>query len=299
MSSISNNESFSSSNPSNISAIPNTDQLTHLNDYNLLLNYASSDSDTEETIHPTKLDTPPSRPKLLALSSETTITKSSDSDMEISDSDTSPNHLHPKEKPTGSDSTTAMPISSTDLLGPPFFTGLVPRTLRVPDQESDHTTSRDAGLANSNPQRSEGRRPFGGTENILYTPSATPTPPAYYNTTHNSILLEIPLPRNKTFAPIFDELRTFEQIRARLNAVITFAQLDIPFEIRERLAIEWRLLMSPHHAALLAFAAREVMNYHCADLIESFGNLVSLKWPTNSPASTKMNIEHYAIDLLR
>ena len=57
--------------------------------------------------------------------------------------------------------------------------------------------------------------------------------------------------------------------------------------------------MSPHHAMLLAFAAQEVMNYHCADLIESFGNLVSLKWPTNSPASTKMNIEHYAIDLLR
>ena len=57
--------------------------------------------------------------------------------------------------------------------------------------------------------------------------------------------------------------------------------------------------MSPHHAVLLAFAAQEVMNYHCADLIESFGNLVSLKWPTDSPASTKMNIEHYAIDLLR
>ena len=86
------------------------------------------------------------------------------------------------------------------------------------------------------------------------------------------------------FAPIFDELCTFEQIGAQLNAVITFAQLDIPFKIRERLAIEWRLLMSPHHAGLLAFAAREVMNYHCADLIESFGNLVSLKWPTDSPA---------------
>ena len=57
--------------------------------------------------------------------------------------------------------------------------------------------------------------------------------------------------------------------------------------------------MSPHHATLLAFAAQEVMNYHCADLIKSFGNLISLKWPTNSPTSTKMNIEHYAIDLLR
>ena len=56
--------------------------------------------------------------------------------------------------------------------------------------------------------------------------------------------------------------------------------------------------MSPHHATLLAFAAREVMNYHCADLIKSFGNLVLLKWPTNSPASTKMNIEHYTINLL-
>ena len=32
-------------------------------------------------------------------------------------------------------------------------------------------------------------------------------------------------------APIFDELCTFEQIRAQLNTVITFAQLDIPFEI--------------------------------------------------------------------
>ena len=231
MSSISNNESLSSSNTSNISAIPDTDQLTHLNNYNLILDYASSDSDTKKTIHPAKLDTPPSRPKLLALSSKTTITKSSDSDMEISDSDTSSNHLHSKEKPTGSDSMTVMPIGSTDLLGPPFFTGLVPRMLRVPDQESNHTTLRDAGLANSNPQRPEGRRPFGGTENILYTPSTMPTPPAYYNTTHNSILLEILLPRNKMFAPIFDELRTFEQIRARLNAVITFAQLDIPFEI--------------------------------------------------------------------
>ena len=49
--------------------------------------------------------------------------------------------------------------------------------------------------------------------------------------THNSILLEIPLPRNKMFAPIFDELRTFEQIRARLNTILTFAHLDIPFEI--------------------------------------------------------------------
>ena len=194
MSSISNNESLNSSNASNISAIPNTDQLTHLNDYNLLLDYTSSDSNTEKTIHPAELDTPPSRPKLLALSSKTTITKSSNSDMEISDSDTSPNHFYPKEKPTGSDSMTAMPISSTDLLGHPFFTGLVPRMLQVPDQESDHTTSRDAGLANSNLQCPTGRRPFGGTGNILYTPSTTPTPPAYYNTTHNSILLEIPLP---------------------------------------------------------------------------------------------------------
>ncbi|KAF8637741.1 hypothetical protein AX14_010270 [Amanita brunnescens Koide BX004] len=41
------------------------------------------------------------------------------------------------------------------------------------------------------------------------------------------------------------------------------------------------------------------MNYHCADPIKSFGNLISLKWPTDSPASTKMNIEHYAINLLR
>ena len=129
MSSISNNESLNSSNTSNISTIPDTDQLTHLNNYNLLLNYASSDSNTEKIIHPMELDTPPSRPKSLALSSKTTITKSSDSNMKISDSDTSPNHLHPKEKPTGSDSTTMMPISSTDLLGPPFFTGLVPRTL--------------------------------------------------------------------------------------------------------------------------------------------------------------------------
>ena len=171
--------------------------------------------------------------------------------------------------------------------------------LRVPDQESNHTTSRDAGLADSNLQRPEGKRSFGGTENILYTPSTTPTPPAYYNTAHNSILLEIPLPRNKTFAPIFNKLRTFEQIRARLNTVITFAQLDIPSEIREQLVIKWRLLMSPHHAALLAFAAQEVMNYHCTDLIESFGNLVSLKWPTDSPALTKMNIEHYDVNLIR
>ena len=137
MSSISNNESLSSSNASNISATPDTDQLTHLNDHNLLLDYASSDSNTEKTIHPAELDTPSSRPKLLALSSKTTITKPSDSDMEISDCDTSPNYLHPKEKPTGSDSMTVMPISSTDLLGPPFFTGLVPRTLQVPNQESD------------------------------------------------------------------------------------------------------------------------------------------------------------------
>ena len=171
MSSISNNEPLNSSNTSNISAIPDTDQLTHLNDYNLLLNYGSNDSNPEKTIHPAELDTPLSQSKLLALSSKTTITKSSDSDMEISDSNTSPNHLHPKEKPTGSDSTTAMPIGSTDLLGPPFFTGLVPWTLWVPDQESNHTTSRDARLANSNLQRPTGRRPFGGTKKSSIVPA--------------------------------------------------------------------------------------------------------------------------------
>ena len=65
MSSISNNESLSSSNASNISTIPDTDQLTHLNNYNLLLDYTSSDSDTEKTIHPAKLDTPQADPNYL------------------------------------------------------------------------------------------------------------------------------------------------------------------------------------------------------------------------------------------
>ena len=57
--------------------------------------------------------------------------------------------------------------------------------------------------------------------------------------------------------------------------------------------------MDPNHATALTLTARSIYNYHCGDLFETFGNLVSLRWSSPSTLSPGGNINQLTVDILR
>ena len=69
--------------------------------------------------------------------------------------------------------------------------------------------------------------------------------------------------------------------------------------MQHRLAALWCLLMDLNHATAIALAARSIYNYHCGDLVETFGNLISLQWSSPSALSPGGNINQLAVNILR
>ena len=57
--------------------------------------------------------------------------------------------------------------------------------------------------------------------------------------------------------------------------------------------------MDPDHAAAIVLATRSVYNYHCRDLVETFGNLISLQWTSLFALSPEGNINQLAVNILR
>jgi len=95
----------------------------------------------------------------------------------------------------------------------------------------------------------------------------------------------------------YKELTTFTKIRERITLVCMMAKLQISLDEQQRIAKTWRLLMDYRIAVVIAGLARNQYNYHCADLIEMFTNIVALAWKSPDPAGG--NLDQLAVDLMR
>src|SRR6266576_3564912 len=102
-------------------------------------------------------------------------------------------------------------------------------------------------------------------------------------------------PHSENFS--YKELTTFTKIWERVTLVCITAKLQISLDEQQRIAKTWRLLMDYRIAFVIARLARDQYNYHCADLIEMFTNIVALSWKSPDPAGG--NLDQLAVDLMR
>ena len=187
-----------------------------------------------------------------------------ESDMDISDTETRPTNLEEGQ------------LSTNNIMGETIYSGVVPTT--IPGIDGLHVYHL-VTIRKPNPTDDESLIPTKPNSDAevevtgqLIRSSNQVHPP----TDGYQHLLDLPVEGNKNYALPFTTLKTSVQIKERLALINTFAQFDIDEDTQHRLAALWCLLMDPNHTAAIALTARSIYNYHCGDLIETFGNLVSL-----------------------
>jgi hypothetical protein len=57
--------------------------------------------------------------------------------------------------------------------------------------------------------------------------------------------------------------------------------------------------MDPNYSAAICMTAREVYNNQVGDLVEVLGNVLSLRWDSQTTTQPGGNIDQLVIDLLR
>ena len=240
------------------------------------------------------------QPQLVALSDQTEIREYRTKDMEINDSHPETNSIMTKEEDKDdSESTPTLkcinPLSSTE---PTEFSRMVPRTvqraetvftgaicargeefrgIQTPNQPTHHDGSEDLSH-----------------QLTLWSNSGIQPP-----TDHRQPLLELPVAGSENFHLPYQHLTTYQHFLDQIAQINNYARFDVDTITRQRLAVLWRLLSYPSLAAALVHGAREVYNYQAADLIQIFGNHVSLRWQDEAALRIGGNINQMTFDILR
>jgi hypothetical protein len=110
-------------------------------------------------------------------------------------------------------------------------------------------------------------------------------------------LVDLPIQGSEGYVTSFEALDTYTKLERRTAFTATYAGLDLPDQLRQRIARVWRLLHDVVVVTTVANLARDVYNHHCADLIDTFSNLSPLVWRT--PVQPGGNLDQLAIDLIR
>jgi hypothetical protein len=226
------------------------------------------------------------RPKLVALSDQTEIQKLGESDMEISDADseTATIVVKKEDEPIIFKKKSINPLPSPE---PTEFSGVVPKLL--PDAESLVTgTDRAESERTNHPRLSDKQGNVHTSANHATRLLVPINGNSQLAINYRQPLLDLPIAGNKSFHPALADVKTFDDIVNRLNYVNEYAKLKIDDSTIERLAILWRLLMDPNYSAAICMTAREVL-----------GNVLSLRWDSQTTTQPGGNIDQLVIDLLR
>ena len=82
------------------------------------------------------------------------------------------------------------------------------------------------------------------------------------------------------------------------RSITNYTRFDIDSLTRQRLAVLWRLLSYPSLTAALIHGAQEVYNYQATNLIQIFGNHISLRWQDETALHIRGNIDQMTLDIL-
>ena len=117
-----------------------------------------------------------------------------------------------------------------------------------------------------------------GSENLSHRLTLRSNSGIQLPTDHRQPLLELPVAGSENFHLPYRNLTTYQHFCDRIAQINNYARFDVDQLTRQRLAVLWRLLSYPSLATALIHGAREVYNYQAADLIQIFGNHISLRW---------------------
>ena len=138
-----------------------------------------------------------------------------------------------------------------------------------------------------------------GSENLSHRFTLRSNSGIQSSTDHRQPLLELPVAGSENFHLPYRNLTTYQHFLDQIAQINNYARFDIDQLTRQRLAVLWRLLSYPSLAAALVHGAREVYNYQAADLIQIFGNHISLRWQDETALRIGGNINQMTIDILR
>ena len=241
-----------------------------------------------------------SRPQLVALSDQTEIREYTTKDMEINDSNPKTNNITIKKEdkddsksaPTPKRVSPLSPTEPTKL--PRMVPGTVQRTETVFTGAICIGTERFHGIQTPNqPARHD------GSEDLSHRLTLRSNSGIQLSTDNCQPLLELPVAGSENFHLPYQHLTTYQHFLDRIAQINNYARFDIDVLTRQRLAVLWRLLSYPSLAAALVHGAREVYNYQAADLIQIFGNHISLRWQDEAALRIGGNIDQMTLDILR
>jgi hypothetical protein len=112
-------------------------------------------------------------------------------------------------------------------------------------------------------------------------------------------LVVLPIQGTRGYLTSFESLDTYTKIERRVAFTSTFTGLDLPDHLQYRITRVWRLLqlLNIIITTTVTNMARDVYNYHCADLIDTFHNISNMVWKT--PVQPRGNLDQFTIDLIR
>ena len=241
-----------------------------------------------------------SRPQLVALSDQTEIREHSTKDMEINDSHPETDSITIKEEDKDDSENTLTPkrVSPLSPTEPTELSRMVPgmvqctetvftgasrigaerlHGIQTPDQPTRHDRSEDL------------------SHRLTLRSNSGIQPPTNYR----QPLLELPVAGSENFHLPYRNLTTYQHFLDRIAQINNYARFEVDALTRQRLAVLWRLLSYPSLAAALVHGAREVYNYQATDLIQIFGNHISLRWENEAALRIGGNIDQMTLDILR
>ena len=110
-------------------------------------------------------------------------------------------------------------------------------------------------------------------------------------------LVVLPVQGTRGYFTSFEGLDTYTKIERRVAFTSTYAGLSLPDHLQFRITRVWRLLLDIVITTTITNMARDVYNYHCADLIDTFHNISNMVW--KPPIQPGGNLDQFAVDLIR
>ena len=233
-------------------------------------------------------------PQLVALSDQTEIWEHTTKDMEINDPHSETNNVMIKEEDKDDSESTPMPkhINSLSSIEPAELSQMVPGTVQCTETIFTGTICTRGKELHGVPTPNQ-LTCHDGSEDLSHRLTLQSNSGIQPSTNHCQPLLELPVARSENFHLPYSNLTTYQHFLDWIAQINNYAQFDIDSPTRQRLAVLWRLLSYPSLAAELVHRAQEVYNYQAANLIQIFGNHISLRWQDKAALHIGGNIDRW------
>ena len=239
-------------------------------------------------------------PQLVALSDQTEIREHSTKDMEINDSHSETNDVTIKEEDKDDSKNTPTlkrisPLSSTEPAELPWMVpGMVQCTKTVFTGAIRTRGEELHGIPTLNQPACHNR-----SEDLSHWLTLRSNSRIQLPTDNHQPLLELPVAGSENFHLPYRNLTTYQHFLDQIAQINNYTRFDVDQLTRQQLAVLWRLLSYPSLTAALVHGAWEVYNYQAADLIQIFGNHISLRWQDETTLRIRGNINQMTLDILR